>query len=49
MFSSYFEQLVEINNEARMKISEEVKKVTIPGKKSAYRLYGHDGMKTFQF
>ena len=38
------EQLVEINSEARMKISEEVKKVTIPGKKNAYRLYGNDGM-----
>ncbi len=26
-----------------MKISEEVKKVTIPGTKSVYRLYGADG------
>jgi len=36
-------KLVEISDEARMKISEEVKKVTIPGKKDVYRLYGHDG------
>ncbi|XP_065062961.1 nicotinate phosphoribosyltransferase-like [Rhopilema esculentum] len=36
-------KLVEINREARMKISEEVKKVTIPGHKDAYRLYGADG------
>ena len=43
MIVLYVEQLVEISNEARMKISEEVKKVTIPGKKDVYRLYGHDG------
>ena len=39
----HVQQLVEISDEARMKISEEVKKVTIPGKKDVYRLYGHDG------
>ena len=27
----------------RIKLSEDVDKVTIPGKKQAFRLYGHDG------
>ena len=26
-----------------MKLSEDVEKVSIPGKKNLYRLYGHDG------
>ena len=38
-----FFQLVEVNSKARIKLSEDVEKVTIPGKKSAYRLYGSDG------
>ncbi|XP_039308301.1 nicotinate phosphoribosyltransferase isoform X5 [Solenopsis invicta] len=36
-------KMVEINNEPRIKLSQEVGKVTIPGKKDAYRLYGSDG------
>lgn len=38
-----FVQLVELNGDARMKLSQEVEKVTIPGKKEAFRLYGGDG------
>ncbi|KAK2181488.1 hypothetical protein NP493_396g02018 [Ridgeia piscesae] len=36
-------KLVEVNKLPRIKLSEDVDKVTIPGKKQAYRLYGHDG------
>ncbi|XP_033331436.2 nicotinate phosphoribosyltransferase isoform X2 [Megalopta genalis] len=36
-------KMVEINNQPRMKLSQEVGKVTIPGKKDAFRLYGTDG------
>ncbi|KAG7170994.1 Nicotinate phosphoribosyltransferase-like [Homarus americanus] len=36
-------KLVEINGEAKIKLSQDVEKVTCPGKKSAYRLYGADG------
>ncbi|KAL0108623.1 hypothetical protein PUN28_015232 [Cardiocondyla obscurior] len=36
-------KMVEINNEPRIKLSQEVGKVTIPGRKNAYRLYGSDG------
>ncbi|XP_064652545.1 nicotinate phosphoribosyltransferase-like isoform X2 [Lineus longissimus] len=36
-------KLVEINKTPRMKLSEDVEKVTMPGKKDAYRLYGNDG------
>ena len=36
-------QLVEVNRKPRIKLSEDVEKVTIPGQKIAYRLYGHDG------
>ncbi|XP_052765116.1 nicotinate phosphoribosyltransferase-like isoform X2 [Mya arenaria] len=36
-------KLVEVNSKARIKLSEDVEKVTIPGKKFAYRLYGQDG------
>lgn len=35
--------MVEINGEPRIKLSQEVGKVTIPGSKIAYRLYGADG------
>ncbi|KAL5013349.1 hypothetical protein ScPMuIL_007619 [Solemya velum] len=36
-------KLVEINGKARIKLSEDVEKVTIPGRKTAYRLIGADG------
>ncbi|XP_050413034.2 nicotinate phosphoribosyltransferase [Patella vulgata] len=36
-------KLVEINKKARIKLSEDMEKVTIPGRKVAYRLYGCDG------
>ncbi|XP_071632186.1 nicotinate phosphoribosyltransferase isoform X4 [Temnothorax longispinosus] len=36
-------KMVEINDEPRIKLSQEVGKVTIPGRKDAYRLYGSDG------
>ena len=34
---------MELNGDARMKLSQDIGKVTIPGKKDAYRLYGGDG------
>ncbi|XP_033209335.1 nicotinate phosphoribosyltransferase isoform X2 [Belonocnema kinseyi] len=36
-------KMVEINNLPRIKLSQEVDKVTMPGRKNAYRLYGADG------
>ena len=39
-------QLVELKGDARMKLSQDIEKVTIPGKKDAYRLYGADGKDT---
>ncbi|XP_076685652.1 nicotinate phosphoribosyltransferase isoform X2 [Andrena cerasifolii] len=36
-------KMVEINSQPRIKLSQEVGKVTIPGKKDAFRLYGSDG------
>ncbi|CAC5404966.1 pncB [Mytilus coruscus] len=36
-------KLVEVNSKPRIKLSEDVEKVTIPGRKIAYRLFGHDG------
>ncbi|CAM6092182.1 unnamed protein product [Calypogeia fissa] len=36
-------KLVEINGQPRIKLSEDLVKVTIPGKKQAYRLYGREG------
>ena len=41
-------QLVELNGDARMKLSQDIEKVTIPGKKDAYRLYGGDGKQAVQ-
>ncbi|XP_015522478.1 nicotinate phosphoribosyltransferase isoform X1 [Neodiprion pinetum] len=36
-------KMVEINDQPRIKLSQDVGKVTMPGKKNAYRLYGADG------
>lgn len=36
-------KLVEINNQPRIKLSEDVTKVSIPCKKRCYRLYGREG------
>ncbi|MCI00807.1 nicotinate phosphoribosyltransferase-like protein, partial [Trifolium medium] len=36
-------KLVEINNQPRIKLSEDVSKVSIPCKKRTYRLYGKEG------
>lgn len=36
-------KLVEINGHARIKLSQDVEKVTMPGNKNAYRLYSSDG------
>jgi len=36
-------KLVEVNNIPKIKLSEDVEKVTMPGRKDAYRLYGTDG------
>ncbi|ONK71010.1 uncharacterized protein A4U43_C04F3790 [Asparagus officinalis] len=36
-------KLVEINNQPRMKLSEDVSKVSIPCKKRCFRLYGREG------
>jgi len=36
-------KLVEINKQAKIKLSEDLEKVTIPGRKEVYRLYGSDG------
>jgi len=37
-------KLVEANKKARIKLSQEVTKITIPGDKEAYRLVGADGV-----
>ena len=37
-------KLVEINGKPKIKLSQEVEKVTMPGKKNVYRLYSNDGM-----
>ncbi|KAL6551731.1 Nicotinate phosphoribosyltransferase 2 [Orobanche gracilis] len=37
-------KLVEINNQPRIKLSEDVSKVSIPCKKRCYRLYGKEGL-----
>lgn len=36
-------KLVEINNHPRIKLSQDVEKVTMPGRKNAFRLYGTEG------
>lgn len=36
-------KLVEINGHARIKLSQDVEKVTMPGNKNAFRLFGADG------
>jgi nicotinate phosphoribosyltransferase len=36
-------KLVEINGSAKIKLSEDVEKVTMPGRKDVFRLYGVDG------
>ena len=36
-------QLVEVCGTPRIKLSEDVEKVTIPGRKTVYRLFGVDG------
>jgi len=37
-------KLVEMNGTPRIKLSEDVAKVTIPGKKQAFRIYGKEGL-----
>jgi len=36
-------KLVEINGMPRIKLSQDGSKITMPGKKDAFRLYGGDG------
>jgi len=36
-------KLVQVDGQPRIKLSEDVEKVTLPGDKDAYRLYGKDG------
>lgn len=36
-------KMVELNNQPRIKLSQDVGKVTIPGRKDAYRLYSESG------
>ena len=38
-------KLVEINKQPKIKLSEDLEKVTIPGRKDIYRLFGSDGSK----
>merc|ERR1719154_352437 len=36
-------KLVEVNNKPKIKLSQDVQKVTMPGQKEAFRLYSSDG------
>merc|ERR1719222_1477389 len=36
-------KLVEINGQPKMKLSQDVEKVTMPGKKNVFRLYNNEG------
>lgn len=36
-------KLAEVNHQPRIKLSEDIDKITMPGRKDAYRLYGTDG------
>jgi len=36
-------KLVEVNGMPRIKLSQDGSKITMPGKKDAFRLYGGDG------
>jgi nicotinic acid phosphoribosyltransferase len=36
-------KLVEVNGMPRIKLSQDGSKITMPGKKNAFRLYGGDG------
>lgn len=40
-------KLVEINGVPRIKLSQDVGKITMPGRKDAYRLYGADGQSIY--
>lgn len=42
-------KLVEINKQPKIKLSEDLEKVTIPGRKDIYRLYGKDGTYFYRF
>lgn len=42
-------KLVEINGVPRIKLSQDVGKITMPGRKDAYRLYGADGQIIYMY
>lgn len=42
--SFYFLKLVAVNDVPQMKLSEEVAKINLPGKKDVYRLYSREGI-----
>jgi hypothetical protein len=41
--------MVEINGLPKIKLSQDVGKVTMPGRKDVFRLYGADGSSKLQF